>query len=377
LGSNHYNNRYVIGRVLSKNMVIVFVVSVVLFVSYIMYVLFSYYQKENKVSERVFLKSKKRKSTLKPEEKKVVFKDSLYITPEEECDVEALNAIMKKVLKMPKVSSLVHRIYALIHDPDCSPKDVALIAQTDPILVSQILQTINSVHYSLPQKVDSVFSAILLMGYNQLYKMIVGLEMKKTFSKVTVNPKWKKELWEHSFIVSTICGHLAKKHGVVGEGTASTAGLLHDIGKIYLCPMIEAEEHFNLLYASPSVAGKESLKNESGYFGITHAVVGACLMKYWGFSSTLKQVAAYHHFPLEVPPSQFDPESVKVIGLVCIADIAAKAYQYDNPDILKDVSLEKEYFNMLNISGDISSILEDVDLIPKLEESKNMVKSMS
>jgi len=294
----------------------------------------------------------------------------------EKCEGKKVEEIVKKVMSFPKPSSLVHRIYTLIQDPECSPKDVAAIARTDPILASKILQTVNSVHYSLPNKVNSVFSAILLMGYSQMYKMIVSLELQKSLNSININPEWKSSLWLHSITVSTISGYLAKKYRIVPEGLASTAGLLHDIGKIYMCPMIKKEKDFESIYEN-TPPGPDFLRNEAEYFGVTHAVVGACLIEYWGFSPMLKQVAAYHHFPPLVAPSSFDPDNLSIIALVFFSDLIAKAYKYDNIDSLKEVNIAKEYFDITWLPKDLSSTLDDSQLLTKLKEGEKMVKSMS
>jgi len=310
------------------------------------------------------------------EQNEIIYKDDLYTVPEEKCSDTSIKEVVEKVLSFPKPSSLVHRIYALIQDPDCSPKDVAAIAQTDPILASKILQTINSIHYSLPNKVNSVFSAILLMGYSQLYKMIVSLELQKSLKSININPEWKSSLWLHSVTVSTISGYLAKKYRIVPEGLASTAGLLHDIGKIYMCPMIEKKEDFESMYEN-TPTGSDFLRNEAEYFGVTHTVVGACLIKHWGFSPMLKQVAAYHHFPLLVAPSSFDPENLKIITLVFFSDLIAKAYRCENMEMLTEIEIDKEYFEITRLPKNLPSVLDDPQLLTKLKEGEKMVKSMS
>ncbi len=323
-------------------------------------------QKGNQTPEKIEQKSGETKD----------FNNALYITPEEECDPEVLKNLLAKILKLPRMSTLVHRIYSLMQEPDCSPKEVANIAQSDPVLVSRILQTINSSYYALPNRVNNVFSAILLMGYNQLYRMILSLEMRKTFDSVEINPDWKKSIWLHSSYVSSVAGYLAKKYNIMPEGLASTAGLLHDIGKIYLCPFIKKEEDFLKLYDTHSV-DLSLLENEASYFGLTHAIVGASLMKCWNFSSLLKHVAAYHHFPLFVPPSSFEDDKVKGVSLVCISDIISKAYSYEDESIMRDLPMDRDYFKILGLPDDLGAVLKDEQLLQRLRDAKKMVNSMS
>ena len=49
---------------------------------------------------------------------------------------------------------------------------------------------------------------------------------------------------------------------------------------------------------------------EKEAFGATHADVGAYLLGLWGFTDTVVEAAAFHHYPAECPGRAFGPLAV-------------------------------------------------------------------
>ncbi len=90
-----------------------------------------------------------------------------------------------------------------VNDPDINPKDIAKLIVTDQGLTSFILKRVNSPYYRLAQKVDNIFSAIVILGYNEIYRIV----MEERTSRIGIKPS--KEEWVHANLTSTVAAYIA------------------------------------------------------------------------------------------------------------------------------------------------------------------------
>ena len=205
-----------------------------------------------------------------------------------------------------------------LSDPDINPQEISKLIITDQGLTSFILKRVNSPYYGLAQKVDNIFSAIVLLGYNEIYRIV----MEERSRKIGIQPD--KAEWVHANLTSNIAAYLASVARIgVPSGTMVTLGMLHDIARtIMLKSLPQPEGGFAL---DP----RQRLRQEVGLYGIDHATLGGILARRWGMPAKLITCIEKHHWPMFWPLreiGQVCPDTIKELAILSISDIAARNF---------------------------------------------------
>ena len=76
---------------------------------------------------------------------------------------------------MPAFPSSVQKILELGGDINCPPKDLVVIIEKGPVMTMKILKVINSVYYSLPNKINSVAQSVVYLGINTVKSLAMPI----------------------------------------------------------------------------------------------------------------------------------------------------------------------------------------------------------
>ncbi len=223
---------------------------------------------------------------------------------------EILNQI-ESVVELPAVAS---ELVELVNDPDADIKEVVTILEHDPGLTANLLKLANSAHYGGRGSIASIRDAVVRLGMSKVAELALAIAFSPNAQRPVQGYHLAAgQLWEHSLSVSAGTGHLAKALDVPAPGYASTAGLLHDIGKVVLGTFVEVDARS----ISECVEEEEIPFDEAErrVLGIDHAEAGAVLLESWGLPADIVETVRFHHRPDEI---EGDPLGV---DLVHIADI--------------------------------------------------------
>ena len=213
---------------------------------------------------------------------------------------ENVMSILKQSNDLPTLPSVASQIFSIAANPNSSVMELADIISRDPALTSKLLKTVNSAFYGSPQKISSVQYAISLLGTEEILDISFGLAAAKVFDskylKEMINPEL---LWRHSFCTALIVKHVYRDlTGQKNDGVFS-AGLLHDVGKIFFI------EHFpdpyRKIYRNAIEHGQLLFEFEEDDFGLNHAMAGHYLAVRWNLPKALTNAIAYHHQPFAAP----------------------------------------------------------------------------
>ncbi|WP_432473808.1 EAL and HDOD domain-containing protein [Amphritea sp. HPY] len=117
-----------------------------------------------------------------------------------------------------KSAALLQLVQAL-QDPDVTPDQIEGLIIMDPILSFKILRVINSAAYNLPNSIESMQQAIVLLGLDQIrsWAMIIMLS----------NQEGKPEEWSRNLIArARMCELLAELSGQPKPETAFMVGMV-------------------------------------------------------------------------------------------------------------------------------------------------------
>jgi HD-like signal output (HDOD) protein len=257
--------------------------------------------------------------------------------------------IQNIISKIPKLPRYAGDLAIKLLDEDSSAIDVAESIKTDPSLSSLVLKTINSAYYGMPEKVSDLYRAFLLLGFNQVYQLVLDSGIKKTMP----NTAEFHELQMHSYLVSIVANEVASISGRKESGsTSSTIGLLHDIGKSVV---------LILKKQNPNIKDLLDL--------LDHAKLGAVLLESWELPALVCKVIQSQELPEyqnpEMIPSTIKDElGVLYVAHCCTDRILGTALE-DPPGIYF-----KEYLSYLSIRADSCKKLVDDRILPQLEKNQ-------
>ncbi|MDT8272118.1 MAG: HDOD domain-containing protein [Desulfomonilia bacterium] len=259
--------------------------------------------------------------------------------------------------KIETISPLINELSARLNDPDINPQDISKLIITDQGLTSYILKRVNSPYYGLVQKVYNIFNAIVILGYNEIYRIV----MEERARKIGIQPN--RAEWVHANITSTIGAHLAgSSRSGIQNGTMVTLGMLHDIGKtIMLQSLPEPPEGF------PDDP-RERLKKEVDLYGIDHATLGGIIAKRWRMPQRLCSCIEKHHWPMFWPlreVGKISPENIRELALLSISDVAARNFTGE----ITGPYIGDDYYRFIKKLPKMESIL-----VPEITRDLNRIK---
>lgn len=278
--------------------------------------------------------------------------------PDRKYPKEVSEDIEKVINKIESISPIVTEISSKLNDPDINPKEISKIIVTDQGLTSFILKRVNSPYYRLAQKVDNIFNAIVILGYNEIYRIV----MEERTAKIGIKPS--REEWVHANLTSTIAAYLAgtSRIGVQG-GIMVTLGMLHDIAKTIMDnSLIQPQEGF-------SIDPRERLRQETELYGIDHAALGGILARKWQMPERFSKAIEQHHWPMFWPMreiGQISGDMVKELTILSISDISAKNFLQNQ---MFGAYIGDDYYRFIKKQPRIESIIT-----PEIIRDLNRIK---
>ncbi|MBF0241920.1 MAG: HDOD domain-containing protein [Desulfamplus sp.] len=209
-------------------------------------------------------------------------------------------ANLKHVDSMFNIPDVALQVYKVASDPESDIDDIVSNIMIDPSLSMKILKIVNSPFYRRAGQMNSIKDAVLILGRDEIVNMAFGLSLSKSFLdadlKGLIDPL---TLWKHSMETAFISRYLCESIPDFKNFGAFTAGLLHDLGKVYLI------ENFSELYGLVLNRAEEheiltgSIEQE--LLGMDHGGIGRMIGEHWNLPAPLVQAIGFHHQPSGAP----------------------------------------------------------------------------
>ena len=227
-------------------------------------------------------------------------------------------AQIERMGDLPSLPRTLLSIQNVASDERSSAEDLAQCILEDQALTMRVLKVVNSAMYQRRggEKVRTVHRAVVVMGFETVRKLALGLSVFDMMSKLSRSPQLA-DIARHSLITAGLAQILAEAAGTVPPEEAFVTALIHDIGKVVL---IECSAAAMDAVRADVAAGLPVLEAERRHFGISHDRAGRRLAARWQLPSELQNVIGDHHDvdPLH-PPRPLDPR----LGVIAFADALA------------------------------------------------------
>jgi putative nucleotidyltransferase with HDIG domain len=232
--------------------------------------------------------------------------------------------LSEKIGALPGMEQTLRKLSDIVANPDSTAGNVAEAVRFDPALAAKVLRLANSAYVGLPRAIDSIKSAVVLLGQKRVYSVALTAGVLKAMNIKDGTPLSQLDFWRHSVAVGMIAESISKsvrRQGAVDSDGAFTAGLLHDIGKLALASFLPGP--FRESAERCIENGIPFFQAEQGE--MSHVVAGRLLAEKWNFPEDLSNAIAWHHKPLK------NAAGKRIVSIVHLAD--AVAHLMDVPAI--------------------------------------------
>lgn len=194
--------------------------------------------------------------------------------------------------------------------------DLAAVVEKFPTIAARLIALANSGWSSPVREVTSLEVACSRLGFFVVRSVSVALSIANIFNPRTCPAFDPIRYWTSAFLTADLGTSLAEQAEERGEAdiqTVRTAGLLHNLGLLWLATWMPKETHRILLTSDnePDTPLEELLVAECG-IGFVEA--GVLLMEAWEFPGALTE-ALRHHTVVDYEGEHW--ETAALLGLAC------------------------------------------------------------
>lgn len=252
--------------------------------------------------------------------------------------------VVKLLTASPQIPSpprLYFQAVRVMRSEDSSLEDVGAIISQDPAMTAKILQAVNSPIFGLGKSVVNPAEAVFYLGGQVTLSLMLVAHTYSYFDMAKGVGLSIENLWRHSLAVGRFAAKIATMEGAnpALSDEASTAGMLHDIGKLVLAA--NHNEMYRKAVELTKTSGCAVWEAEEQVFGVNHAEVGACLAVMWGLPASAVEAIALHHHPVLMVSDHFSPLA---------AVHAANAIEHAETESLKDAPVDTGFLERLQVA---------------------------
>ena len=215
---------------------------------------------------------------------------------------------------LPTIPVVAIKVMQLIESETATAEELAKIVASDPAVAARVLKISNSSFYGCRRQIQTLSSAIIILGFSTLRSLVVAASLKQVYKPYGLT---ERMLWEHSFAAGLAARIIAHQTRAANEEEAFLAGLFHDIGKIIMNSLdrTKFQEVMQHCYNEGISFGEA----ERSVYPFSHDEVGAYVIKKWNFPEALTTAILQHH-SLEF--GELDsPALVNLTAVTSLADL--------------------------------------------------------
>jgi HD-like signal output (HDOD) protein len=199
--------------------------------------------------------------------------------------------ICMQPIELPVFNPIALELLQILADPDAEITAVVTTINKDPALSIQTLKMANSSAFVGRSKSETIKDSVNRLGIKQISNLAMAASQAALHcSSLPVVNGMMQSLWQHSYACAIGCQSLATRcgHRELAD-QAYLAGLLHDIGKLYL---LKAMEQISLQGETSFEFDRETLQD---VFSDMHVEQGFHIMHHWDIPPLYSAIEANHH----------------------------------------------------------------------------------
>ena len=201
------------------------------------------------------------------------------------------NYALTKKVKLPAFNATALRIQKEVGKAEPDSRLIEKLIVGDQSLTGEVLRVSNSSFYKGLTQVATVRDAIIRLGIKEVSNIVTLVALQHNFeSKNPTIDQVMKQLWSHSVGSGIGANWIAKETGYEALAHETfIAGLLHDVGKLYILKVMDG------MLANEEIGNPPSDTVVHEVMENMHTDQGFCLMQQWNLPEKYCLVARDHH----------------------------------------------------------------------------------
>jgi HD-like signal output (HDOD) protein len=270
---------------------------------------------------------------------------------EKQEQLQITNTVKKLLISQPITIPIFHevamRIQTLMQKEDYIIHQIISLVNEDPALASKMLYMSNSTGNTGREHITTLRTALIRLGSQQILNMVYELSIK---NQTAVNPYLQEQMclfWKHAHAVAIASSYIAtiytnKEKTDLTVDEIYLAGLLHDVGKLYLLKSMDKLANALIFPVNESTV-KTSLDE-------LHVAQGIKLMEHWSIPKIYLKVVKHHH------------DKICTDAGICCVRVANFLHNFVEQK--REWTTEDE--KLINTELDVLNLEEDIQIIIKL-----------
>jgi HD-like signal output (HDOD) protein len=262
------------------------------------------------------------------------------------------HSITSKDARLPVFSPTAMRIQQEVAKEEPDVRFIEKLIVSDQSLTAEVLRVSNSSFFKGLVPVSTVRSAIMRLGINEISNIVMLVTHENNFrSKDPFFHDIMRKLWRHSVGCAMAAHWLAKHCGFQAIAHESFfAGLLHDVGKLFILTVIDDISHAEDIDFKPST----SLVTEA--MSQLHTGHGYSLMKHWNLPERYCEIVRDHHKD-DLDTNDFLNIMVRLADKACNKIGLGPA---ENSDVILSATMEADFLHITDVeTAKLEIMLED------------------
>ncbi|NQY27613.1 MAG: HDOD domain-containing protein [Piscirickettsiaceae bacterium] len=263
-----------------------------------------------------------------------------------------ISQLFDQIDNVPHVPEVVKKLLSQVNDPAIDITAIAANIEQEQSLSLKILRAVNSSYYALPRKVGSINQALVILGMDELKKLILVASLINAIPDIPGLDI--EDFWIDNFRTATYAKWIAEKAKIEFSDMIFTAGLINSLGNIliHLADSDTAEDIMQLIDG-----GLLRPEAERQYLGFTSQEACATLCRLWHFSEDLIDTVAKSGDPLN-----FEQTSLPACAVFIAKYISESNYNRKTDEERLAFFPKKEWrkigLNEQDIAENMTTILE-------------------
>jgi putative nucleotidyltransferase with HDIG domain len=199
---------------------------------------------------------------------------------------------VRKITALAPMPETLPMLTRVMRDPMASLEEIATVVGRDMDLTATLIRRCNSAMYRGAEPVETADEAMLRLGLDAVLEMVMTLVMKSMYRLPAEAGLELAGLWDHSLLVGILTRQLMQ-HMDVSRPVSFTAGLLHDIGKVFFIKAATEEYVDVLRKARQRHRAVADLEEE--LLGTNHATIGGEMLSRWKLPANIVTGVWFHH----------------------------------------------------------------------------------
>ena len=209
-----------------------------------------------------------------------------------ESDLEQINTLLTRGIKLPAQPKVLQEIDQLARQPRVNNKAISTLISSDVGLSAALFKIANSPAMGLRRRVDSIDSAITVLGLKQVVNLMKCMELSKAIGD---GAAVYEKFWERSGDIARIAAIIAQKRVSVCNifpDQAYMAGLFCECGVPLL---MQRFPEYGKSFRLSGAGGWPDMSEEDRQFNTDHCMAGYLVGRTWHLPEFITLSIRYHH----------------------------------------------------------------------------------